>query len=219
MTTEILDLSEISAAQSQKEVTHNKALREIEGRLVRVLDRDGGVVASTAASNGEVYIVDSTTGDWNGANIDDLAHFFGGAYNFYTPKEGFRVWVNDEDLEVVYNSSQWVDVVQHPDTQVLSNGSTAVAWNMTLGRYAELTLLSTVGHTLSTPTVVFKGGKYTLKVIQAAGGGLTLDFSGAYKWPGGTDPVASTAASAIDLLEFTYDGADMLGTFEQAFST
>lgn len=219
MTTEILDLSEISASQSQKEVTHNTALHQIEGKLVRVLDRDGGVVATTAAANGDVYIVDSTTGDWNGANIGDLAHKFGGAYNFYTPKEGYRVWVNDEDLEVVWNSSEWVDLIQHPDTQVLSNASTAVAWNMTLGRYAEITLDSTVGHTLSTPSAVFKGGKYTLKVIQAAGGGLTLGFSSAYKWPGGTDPVASTAASAIDLLEFTYDGADMLGTFAQAFST
>jgi len=219
MPTEILGLDEMIVSQGKKFLTHNTANRQAAGRTVRVLDRDGGVVATTAAADGDVYIVDSTTGDWSGAVIGDLAHKFGGAYSFYTPLEGYRVWVNDEDLEVVWNSSEWVDVVQHADTQVLSNASTAVAWDMTLGRYAELTLASTVGHTLSNPSSVAKGGKYTLKVTQAAGGSLTLDYGSEYKWPGGTDPIISVAASAIDVLNFDHDGADMLGTFAQAMST
>lgn len=219
MATEILGQDEITVSQGKKFLTHNTANRQAAGRTVRVLDRDGGVIATTAAADGDVYIVDSTTGDWNGSVIGDLAHKFGGAYSFYTPLEGYRVWINDEDLEVVWNSSEWVDVVQHADTQVLSNASTAIAWDMTLGRYAEVTLASTVGHTLSDPSAAFKGGKYTLKVSQAAGGSLTLAFTTAYKWPAGTPPTISVGASAIDVLNFDYDGSDMLGTFAQAMST
>lgn len=218
MTTEILALDEISASQSQKEVTHNTALRQIEGRTVRVLDRDGGVVPSTAAAEGDTYIVDSTTGDWNGANLNDIAHFFGGEYEFSAPVEGQRVWVNDEDIVLVWGSSEWVDEIQHRDTQTLGSGSTAIPWNTKLGRYAEVTLGSTVGHTLATPGGMVKGGEYGLIVKQPAGGGLTLAYSTAYKWPGGAAPVISVGANAEDLLRFDSDGNFMFGAFDQNYS-
>lgn len=107
MVTEIASLSEITAAQAQKEVTHNTALRELEGRLFRVKDRDVGTTPASPV-NGDTYIVDQLGGAWSTAVVNDIAHFFGGAWNFYTPFEGLRIWVNDEDIIVVYNGAAWI---------------------------------------------------------------------------------------------------------------
>ncbi len=107
MTTEIASISEISASQAQKEVTHNTGLRQLEGRIWRVIDRDVGTTPSSPSA-GDTYIVDQLGGAWSTATVDDIAHFFGGAWNFYTPFEGLRLWINDEDVTVIYDSSSWI---------------------------------------------------------------------------------------------------------------
>ncbi len=107
MTTEILGLREITVNQGKKFLTHNDALRQLEGRMVRVIDRDVGTTPATPAE-GDTYIVDQLGGLWSPATINDIAHFFGGIWVFYTPVEGVRLWVNDEDAEVVYDGAAWV---------------------------------------------------------------------------------------------------------------
>ena len=121
MTTEIASLSEISASQAQKEVTHNTALRQLEGRLFRVIDQDVGTTPGSP-TNGDTYIVDQLGGAWSTATVGDIAHFFGGAWNFYTPFEGLRVWVNDENIIVVYDGANWITVT-----------ATSGTWTPTLG--------------------------------------------------------------------------------------
>ncbi len=121
MATEIASLDEIAASQAQKEVTHNTALRQLEGRLFRVIDQDVGTTPSSP-SNGDTYIVDQLGGAWSTAIVDDIAHFFGGAWNFYAPFEGLKVWVNDEDILVVYDGSNWITVT-----------ATSGTWTPTLG--------------------------------------------------------------------------------------
>ncbi len=121
MTTEIASIVEISASQSQKEVTHNEGLRQLEGRIFRVIDRDVGTTPGSP-TNGDTYIVDQLGGAWSTATVDDIAHFFGGAWSFYTPFEGLRVWVNDEDIIVVYDGSNWITVT-----------ATSGTWTPTLG--------------------------------------------------------------------------------------
>ena len=121
MTTEIASISEIAASQSQKEVTHNTGLRQLEGRIFRVIDRDVGTTPG-APTNGDTYIVDQLGGAWSTATVDDIAHFFGGAWSFYTPFEGLRVWVNDENIIVVYDGAAWITVT-----------ATSGTWTPTLG--------------------------------------------------------------------------------------
>ncbi len=108
MTTDILGLDELAQNQASKYLTHNKALRQIEALISRVLDRDnGGPPASPSA--GDVYIVDSAAGDWSTADVDDIAHYYSGAWHFYTPVEGLAVWVVDEGLRVYYTGAAWVE--------------------------------------------------------------------------------------------------------------
>lgn len=58
---------------------------------------------------------------------------------------------------------------------------------------------------ISSPVV----GTYILIAKQDATGGRTLDLT-AYKHPGGTPPILSTAANAVDALTVVYDGTNLL---------
>jgi hypothetical protein len=71
-------------------------------------------------------------------------------------------------------------------------------------------------------TNLVAGGTYFLKVIQKAASPVNIGTytiaGGTVKWPGGTPPVISTGASAIDTIVFYYDGTDMYGNFAQNYS-
>ena len=112
MTTEILDLDEISASQAQKEVTHNTALRQIEGRLVRVLSRTTTAQPSSPA-NGDTYVIPaSATGtDWSTYAAGDIAHYYGGAWHNWMPLNGLTVAVLDESQLhlITWDGSAWID--------------------------------------------------------------------------------------------------------------
>lgn len=61
-------------------------------------------------TDGSCYIVaGSPTGAWVG-NTGKIARWStqANAWEFYTPKEGWNAWVDDEDLFLVYNGSSWV---------------------------------------------------------------------------------------------------------------
>jgi hypothetical protein len=45
-----------------------------------------------------------------------------------------------------------------------------------------------------------------LKVIQDATGSRAVTWPASVKWPSGTAPTLSTAANAIDIVTFYYDG-------------
>jgi hypothetical protein len=107
MTTELLGLDEISSSQAQKEVSHNTALRQLEGRLVRAKDKDLTTPPGSPVA-GDTYIVPSgASGVWSG-HTNKIAHYYGGAWTFWTPIEGVRLWLNDEDTEYVFDGSAWI---------------------------------------------------------------------------------------------------------------
>ena len=91
----------------------------------------------------------------------------------------------------------------------LADAST-VAWNAALGQVATFTFVST-NRTMGLPTNILDGAFYALKVIQNAGGN-TLTWASGYKWAGGTAPVLSTSAGAIDIFTFESDGTNLYET-------
>lgn len=103
-----LALPFLAAGQAQKHVTVNEALRLLDGLVqLSVLDRDltappGGAV------DGERYIVASgATGSWAGWDLD-VALRVDGAWLRLSPGPGWRAWIEDEGLLLVYNGSAWV---------------------------------------------------------------------------------------------------------------
>jgi len=109
-TTTKLLLPYILAAQAQKHVTHNEALRLLDGLVqMSVPDRD---LTSPPGSpvDGDRYIVAiGATGAWSGWD-GDIALFGDGIW-FRLPKQvGWRAWVEDEGTLVVWDGAQWYDL-------------------------------------------------------------------------------------------------------------
>ncbi len=108
MTTASLALPLLSAAQAQKHVTVNEALARLDGLVqLSVIDRD---LTSPPASpaDGERYIVAAgATGAWAGWD-SDVVLFSGGAWLRLAPQEGWRVWVEDENVLVVRMGGAWL---------------------------------------------------------------------------------------------------------------
>lgn len=111
MSTEILALSEI---QGQNHTAYNEALRQLEGRLVRVLSRTTTAQPQTPAEGFTYIIPPGATGeDWATYAAGDLAHYYAGAWHNWTPIEGMRLWVNDEDRIYAHDGADWVILPLH----------------------------------------------------------------------------------------------------------
>lgn len=105
-----LGLPFIEAAQAQKHVTHNEALKALDTVVqLAVLDRDF-TAAPGSPANGDRYIVAAgATGSWSGKD-GEIAAFQDGAWVFYAPREGWLAWVADEDKLVAWGGSTWGEV-------------------------------------------------------------------------------------------------------------
>ena len=109
MTTPLLGVQEIAEGVVSQATKHNTALRQIEALTIRALS----ITETTppgGEAEGDVYIVATGgTGPWSGKD-KQLAVYIGGAYSYFAPKEGFLLWVNDQDTVYAYNGTNWVPV-------------------------------------------------------------------------------------------------------------
>lgn len=94
--------------------------------------------------------------------------------------------------------------------------ASSISWDVGSNQAAKVTLGG--NRTLSNPTNAQAGATYNLIVIQDGTGSRTLAYGANYKWPGGIAPTLSTAAAAIDVLSFLYDGTSMLGVAQRSFA-
>ena len=96
----------IVASQSQKEVTHNDAVNDLDFLAqANVLDRDLNTPPGSPAT-GDAYIIGaSPTGAWSG-NAGKLTAYYSG-WKIKTPVEGWVAFVRDEDRFVYHTGSAW----------------------------------------------------------------------------------------------------------------
>ena len=94
-------------------------------------------------------------------------------------------------------------------SQTLTYGAN-VSWDTSLGSVANVTLSGNV--TVAAPTNL--GVKtYILTVNQDGTGSRLITWNAVFKWPAGSAPVLSTAASAKDIFSFFSDGTNLYGSF------
>jgi len=174
-TTHLL-LPYILAAQAQKHVTHNEALRLLDGLVqLSVLDQDL-TAPPGSPTDGDRYIVASgATGAWTGWDLN-VALWTDGAWLRLPPRTGWRAWVEDEGLLQVYDGSVWIGTTptELQNTALLGIGTTADAANPFSAKLnAALWTAKTVG----------EGGTgdlfYTMNK-EAAGRDLGLTLQTAY---------------------------------------
>ncbi len=103
-----LELPIIEAAQAQKHVTHNEALRALDA-IVQLGVVTAGLTAPPAdPDEGSRYIVaTSATGVWAGKD-GVIAAYQDGAWAFHTPKVGWLAWVGDEEEIHVFDGADWI---------------------------------------------------------------------------------------------------------------
>ncbi|KUP90574.1 DUF2793 domain-containing protein [Tritonibacter horizontis] len=107
-TTTNLLLPYILAAQGQKHVTHNEALRILDGLVqLSVLDRDLTAPPGSPADGDRYIVASGGTGDWAGWDLN-VALFTDGAWLRLPPRTGWRAWVEDEGLLLVYDGAGWI---------------------------------------------------------------------------------------------------------------
>jgi hypothetical protein len=103
-----LALPYLEAAQAQKHVTVNEALTKLDALMhLAVISR---VLATPPASPtlGDRYLLPaSPTGVWT-TRAGQMAMWLDGAWNYVSPKEGWRLWVSDEDVALTFDGSTWV---------------------------------------------------------------------------------------------------------------
>tara|TARA_R110002153_G_scaffold62091_1_gene167113 strand:+ start:7633 stop:8658 length:1026 start_codon:yes stop_codon:yes gene_type:complete len=116
----------------------------------------------------------------------------------------------------VRNNGAWVKV---NDAFTVLVDAANISWDAA-GNSGNLNVTITLGgsRVLDNPTNMEDGASYNLIVKQDATGSRTLTYGSVFKWAGGTVPTLSTAANAIDIFTFIYDGTNLYGSIVQNFS-
>ncbi|MGX0879428.1 hypothetical protein ACSSV4_004137 [Roseovarius sp. MBR-154] len=107
VTTHLL-LPYILASQAQKHVTHNDALRLLDGLVqLSVLDRDQTAPPASPADGDRHIVASGGTGLWAGWDLN-VALWTDGAWQRLPPRTGWRAWVESESLLLVFDGAGWV---------------------------------------------------------------------------------------------------------------
>lgn len=103
-----LNLPYMLAAQAQKHVTHNEALRMLDAVVqLSVLDRHLATPPGSPADGDRYIVAASPTGAWSG-QAAKIAAFQDAAWAFYAPDEGWLTWIADENVVAVFDGAAWV---------------------------------------------------------------------------------------------------------------
>ena len=95
ITTHLL-LPYILAAQAQKHVTHNEALRLLDAMVqLSVLDRDLTVPPATPADGDRYIVASGGTGLWAGWDLN-VTTWVDGVWMRLVPRPGWLAWIADE---------------------------------------------------------------------------------------------------------------------------
>jgi hypothetical protein len=105
-----LGLPYIMAAQAQKHVTHNEAIRALDALVhLAVVDRDRTTPPENP-SEGDRHIVGAGgTGAWSGHDLE-IAAFQDGGWAFYAPRLGWRAWIVEENALRAWNGTAWASI-------------------------------------------------------------------------------------------------------------
>jgi hypothetical protein len=123
MQTTNLQLPYLEAGQAQKHVTVNEGLRVLDalvqaGAISRTVTAQPG-----APADGAVYILPAgkTGAAWGAMTNFAIAYYRDGVWAQLTPREGWTVYVKDEDQHVVYSGAAWGPILSAAQTAGFRN--------------------------------------------------------------------------------------------------
>lgn len=156
-----LGLPCLAAAQAQKHVTHNDALMLLDSLVQAGVKSRALATPPTAPAQGDSFLVAATaTGAWS-TREGLFAAFMDGDWRFIAPREGWRLWVDDEDLLIAFDGTAWQKAAADPaflqNLALLGVNASADATNR-LSVASPATLLT------------HEGAGHQLKINKAAAG-------------------------------------------------
>lgn len=97
----------IMAAQAQKHVTHNEALRALDALIQLSVKSRTEAIPPADPQEGDAYLVTANgQGDWL-EHDGWFAAYQDGAWAFHRPKPGWLVWVEDESQLLVHGTDEF----------------------------------------------------------------------------------------------------------------
>ena len=109
MTTVILGLPELSAAQNQKYLTVNQTFNQLDFIVQATVFNVTTSVPPVSPSQGDRYIVGpAASGLWVGKE-NNIASWIGTSWIFLVPSEGWRCYDQGANLLLIFDSTVWVD--------------------------------------------------------------------------------------------------------------
>lgn len=120
-----LQLPYIIAAQAQKHVTHNEALRMLDALVQLSVKTDSLDEPPAAPEEGARYIVgDAASGDWTG-KAGMIAAFQDAAWAYLASVEGWVVWLEDGGHLSVFHDGEWQSIGADGTSDLLGVNATA----------------------------------------------------------------------------------------------
>ncbi len=105
-----LGLPYIEAAQAQKHVTHNEALRMLDALVqLSVIARNVTSTPASPAEGGRWLVGSGATGALAG-NAGNIAAFQDGVWRFFVPQKGWRAYVESEGAFILFDGTNWNDI-------------------------------------------------------------------------------------------------------------
>jgi hypothetical protein len=109
-----LKLPYLAAAQAQKHVTHNEALRRLDAIVqLAVLDTSLTTPPGSPAEGDRYIVATGGTGDWDGKD-GDIATFVDGAWEFAEPDDGWLAFDLSSETILVCLSGAWASASAAP---------------------------------------------------------------------------------------------------------
>lgn len=107
----VLSVPYITEGQFGAEITHNDGVNVQESFAQLSVKSRTTAAQPGSPANGDAYLLTAaaTGTDW-AANPSKIAFYYSG-WKFYTVKEGWRLWVQDENKLLIHNGSIWEQIV------------------------------------------------------------------------------------------------------------
>lgn len=106
-----------------------------------VIDRDLTAPPGSPSAGDRYLVATGATGDWLGHD-NEIAEWTGSSWTFTTPNEGFCTWVEDENVQITYNGTQWIlfgSTTNHTALSNLQGGTEGEYYHLTAAQWTDLT--------------------------------------------------------------------------------
>ena len=164
-----------------------------EGGKIKVLNTNGKIVVTTSAP----YFTD----------LDDTP-------SSYSGQSGKIVKVKSTEDGVEFSNQIGGAVIGAEYDNGNSGASFTINWQ--IRRNQKLTLTDNCTLSFTDPE---EPCNLILKLVQDATGGRTVTWPASVKWPdGGTAPTLTSAADAVDIIVFYFDGTNYYGNYSLNFA-